>query len=84
MLAFERLEPFGALHDEQMAGAICALTANLNLKKGHEPRTPGHFFAALGRAMKIGQAVFVEDKKAMSQLIMEKVFRFKPRDKRHG
>lgn len=77
MLAFERLEPFGALHEEQMAGAICALTANMSLKKGVEPRTAGHFFAALGKAMKIGQPIHLEDKKAMSTLIMEKVFRFK-------
>ena len=77
MLAFERLEPFGALHDEQMHGAICALTANLNLKKGAQPRTAGHFFAALGKAMKIGEPILLKDKKAMSTLIMEKVFRFK-------
>lgn len=76
MLAFERLEPFGGLHDEQMHGAICALTANMNLKKGAEVRTPGHFFAALGKAMKIGQPIHLEDKKAMSALIMDKVFRF--------
>jgi hypothetical protein len=77
MIAFSRLEPFGALHDEQMHGAICALTANMNRKRGSDPMSSGNFFAALGREMKIGQPVFVEDKKAMSTLLMEKVFRFK-------
>jgi hypothetical protein len=76
MMAFERIEPFGALHDEQMHGAICALTANLNRKKGSEPFTGGHFFAALGKATKVGQPIHLDDKKAMSALIRDRVFRF--------
>lgn len=76
MMAFERIEPFGGLHDEQMHGAICALTANLNRKKGAEIFTAGHFFAALGKITKAGQPIELADKKAMSSLIRDRVFRF--------
>lgn len=75
MLAFERLEPFGALHDEQMHGAICALTANINRNpKKTGVFSPGHFMAALGRAMKIDEPILLKDKRSMSELIASKVF----------
>lgn len=77
MMAFERLEPFGTLHEEQMHGAICALTANLHLKSGSQPRTAGHFFPALGKLLGIGQVIELKDKKAMSALIIERVLKFK-------
>lgn len=83
MLAFERLEPFGSLHDEQMHGAMVALTVNLNRKKGVEPITAGHVFPALGKALGIGKAIELKDPKAMSKLIAQKLFGFTGK-KRHG
>ena len=77
MMAFERLEPFGTLHEEQMHGALVALTINMNRKKGTEPVTAGHIFPALGKLLGIGQVIELKDKKAMSKLIMDRVFKFK-------
>jgi hypothetical protein len=74
MLAYERLEPFGSLHDEQMHGAGVALQVNMNRKKGTEPVTAGHIFPALGKALGIGHVVELKDPKAMSKLIASKIF----------
>ena len=51
MIAFERLEPFGPLHDELLAGRICATLVNLQQREGSDPVTPGDFFPALGSAV---------------------------------
>lgn len=77
MLAFERLEPFGSLHDEQMHGAGVALAANLHRKKGTQPLTAGHIFPALGRALGIGKVIELQDKGAMSRLIASSLFGFR-------
>lgn len=74
MMAFERLEPFGSLHQEQMAGMICAVTINPNLKKGAEPKTPASFFPALAKRLGIGKPIELVDKVAQSKLIAEKLF----------
>lgn len=74
MIAFERLEPFGSLHDEQMHGSMVALTVNMNRKRGVEPITAGHVFPALGKALGIGQVIELKDPKAMSKLIAQKLF----------
>lgn len=50
-MAFEQLEPFGALHAEQLAGAVCATLANLHLPRGGEPFKPADFMPALKRAL---------------------------------
>lgn len=82
MMAFERLEPFGSLHDEQMHGAIVALTTNLHLKKGARPISAGHVFPALGKALGIGKAIELKSKSAMSRLIGSALFGF--RGKKRG
>ena len=51
MMAFERLEPFGSLHHEMMAGRICATLANLHLNKGAQALTPADFMPSLYSAM---------------------------------
>ncbi len=50
-MAFEQLEPFGALHQEQMAGAVCAVMANMHLKPGAKALAPADFMPALRRAL---------------------------------
>jgi hypothetical protein len=74
MMAFERLEPFGSLHQEQMAGMICAVSINPNLKKGSEPTTPATFFPALARRLGVGKVIELADKVAHSKLIAERLF----------
>lgn len=74
MMAFERLEPFGSLHQEQMAGMICAVTLNPHLKKNSEPRTPASFFPALAKRLGFGKPIELTDKVAHSKLIAEKLF----------
>ena len=50
MMAFERLEPFGALVEDHRAGQIAATVANVNRdpKKKADAWTPGDFMPALG------------------------------------
>jgi hypothetical protein len=74
MMAFERLEPFGSLHDEQMAGMICAVSMNPHLKKNAEPRTPSSFFPALAKRLGFGKPIELTDKMAHSKLIAAKLF----------
>lgn len=50
-MAFERLEPFGALHQEAMFGRVCAVLANLHLPKEREPFEAADFAPALRRAV---------------------------------
>ena len=50
-MAFEQLEPFGALHQEQLAGAVCAVLANIHSKPGAKPLGPADFMPALRRAL---------------------------------
>lgn len=51
MIAFERLEPFGSLHAEYMAGSICAASLNPHLKEGRKPLSAADFMPALARAL---------------------------------
>jgi len=82
MLAYERLEPFGSLHDEQMHGAGVALQVNMNRKRGTEPVTAGHIFPALGRALGIGKVIELKDPKAMSKLLASRLFGFTGKKRR--
>ena len=50
-MAFERMEPFGALQDDFRAGQIAATMANLHRADDAEPYTPGFFMPALQRAV---------------------------------
>ncbi len=74
MIAYERLEPFGSLHDEQMHGTGIAVTVNMNRKKGTEPVTAGHIFPALGKLLGVGKVIELKDPKAMSRLLGAKLF----------
>lgn len=74
MMAFERLEPFGSLHQEQMAGMVCAVSMNPHLKKNAEPTTPATFFPALAKRLGFGKPIQLGDKVAQSKLIAEKLF----------
>lgn len=50
-MAFERLEPFGALADDARVGQVAATVANVKRGKDTEPYTPGFFMPALQRAL---------------------------------
>lgn len=51
MLAFERLEPFGGLHAEFLAGQVCATLANLQ-RTAHQPAwVAADFMPALAQAI---------------------------------
>ena len=51
MMAFERIEPFGALHMEYMLGRVCATLVNVNLREDATPFDPTDFMPALRRAV---------------------------------
>jgi hypothetical protein len=50
MLAFERLEPFGSLHQEFMAGQICAAVTSPHLQKDASV-SPSDFMPTLRAAL---------------------------------
>lgn len=50
MLAFERLEPFGSLHQEFMAGQICAAVTAPHIGK-NDRVTPSDFMPTLRAAL---------------------------------
>lgn len=45
--AFAALEPFGPAREDERAGQVAAVIANVNRPKGHEPFTPASFFPNL-------------------------------------
>jgi hypothetical protein len=51
MMAFERIEPFGALADEYRLGTIPATFANVNRGKDDDPYEPADFMPALRKAL---------------------------------
>lgn len=53
MMAFERLEPFGSLHDQYGFGTIAATIGNVNRdpKSTPEPFSPQDFMPALRKAL---------------------------------
>lgn len=55
MMAFERLEPFGALADEFRLGVIAATVANVNRGPDSDALYPQDFMPALRRAMEPAQ-----------------------------
>lgn len=50
MMAFERLEPWGTLHAEYLAGTVCATTANIHLPRDAQAMTADDFMPALHSA----------------------------------
>lgn len=84
MMAFERLEPFGALHLEFLAGQVCATLANINRdpKQRAEAWQARDFMPALDRNLQRHERaqgpVFIDDPEAMSALIKERIFKVAP------
>jgi hypothetical protein len=75
-MAFERLEPFGGLHEELMAGQIAAVTANVHRdpKKQPEPFTAADFGPGLRQTIVKPEPILLEDPEAQSLLLMSKLF----------
>jgi hypothetical protein len=73
MMAFERIEPFGSLHDEFMHGQVWAVVANTHrdTAKRPQPYAPSDGMPALGRALGKGddKPILLDDKDAQSKLI---------------
>jgi hypothetical protein len=64
MMAFERLEPFGALHQELMLGQVCAVIANVHRdsKRRSDPFAPQDFMPGLRKALGQGtDAILLDD-----------------------
>ena len=75
MMAFERIEPFGSLHDEFMHGR--AIAANMNIHRDPAKSrvvTPAEVMPALGKSLGVGEAIALKDPKAQAQLIKLHVF----------
>ena len=79
-MAFERLEPFGALHLEAMLGQVCATIANVNRDPKRKPQAwaARDFMTSLARALDRyrpeDEPVMLDDPEAMSRLIKASVF----------
>lgn len=75
-MAYERIEPFGTLHDELMAGQICAVTANVHRdpKRHPEPWKPSDFGPSLKRHMGQSEAILLDDAEAQSALLANSLF----------
>lgn len=70
-MAYERIEPYGAIHDEFIGGQLCALTANLHRDpKNGNPLNAGDFMPALGRLMGKGdEPISLDDPDKQSELL---------------
>ena len=79
-MAFERLEPFGALHIEAMFGQVCATVANVHRdpKRKRDAWAPRDFMSSLARALDRyrdeDEPVILDDPEAMSRLIKASIF----------
>lgn len=75
-MAFERLEPFGGLHDELMLGQVAAVVANVNRneKVRPEPFTPADFGPGLRKALGERAPVLLADPKAHSDMLLRRLF----------
>lgn len=73
--AFERIEPFGGLHDELMAGQIAAVTANVHRDpKKSQAFEPADFGPGLRRIKADAEPALLADPEAHSDLLMRKLF----------
>jgi hypothetical protein len=72
-MAFERMEPFGTLHEEFMFGQLCALIGNVNRdsKARAEPFRGTDFMPALSGALKSDGPILLADPEAQSALIRQ-------------
>ena len=88
MMAFERLEPFGALHQMYAFGQVCATLANVHRSKEQQPFRPWDFFPALALEVGAGKTgdgkpVLLKDPEAQSQLIKNLFNQHSPAAKEH-
>lgn len=77
MMAFERLEPFGALAEEYRLGQIAATLANIHRSKDQDAFQAPDFMPALRRAMdgyKPPPQIEELDPEALSALIDAQIF----------
>lgn len=81
-MAFERLEPFGSLHLEQMLGQVCAAIINPHLRQGAEPAKASDFMPALARALNryrpANEPVLLDNPEAQAALIKARIFGVAP------
>ena len=75
-MAFERMEPFGALHLEAVIGELCAVMANAHFKppSDGERWLPRHFMGALNETLNHSEPAqakpfFIDDPEQMSAFI---------------
>ncbi len=76
MMAFERIEPFGALADEYRLGTICSAIVNVQrTKESDRVYTADDFMPALRRAMPEPEPIGADmSPEELSNLIDAKVF----------
>ena len=76
MMAFERLEPFGAMHEDFRAGQIAAVVANVHRDSKTEPFTPADFMPALYAEYRTAEpeSKFLDDPEAQSALFDSMIF----------
>lgn len=78
MMAFDQLEPMGALPQLHAFGQVCAVIGNVNRGKDSKPFGPGDFFPALARELGSVEAsnepILLDDKEAQSALIKRTIF----------
>jgi len=77
MMAFDQLEPMGALSQMHAFGQVCATIGNVHRGKDSKPFGPGDFFPALARELgePVGdKPILLDDAEAQSALIKRKIF----------
>jgi hypothetical protein len=81
MMAFERIEPFGSLHDEFMHGQVWTVLANQHRDTAKRPRPYGPHDAMPALAKALGktddQPILLPDKEKQSEL-MRALFKVNP------
>lgn len=73
-MAFERLEPFGDLHADFRAGAICAATVNLHVPEGKPALLPSDFMPTLAGFKRDNKPILEADPQTQSDLIDAMLF----------
>jgi len=78
MMAFDRLEPMGALPQLHAFGQVCATVANVHRGKDSQALGPEDFFPALarefGKAKASNEPILLDDAEAQSALIKRTIF----------
>lgn len=77
MMAFDRLEPMGALPLLHAFGQVCAVTANVHRGRDSQALEPGDFFPPLAREIgkkASSEPVLLSDPEAQSALIKRTFF----------